>query len=166
MLLKTQRRLLYLISFALILFAGGLAAWVWTNPVELDPDSLSSTATAAPIAKSLESALPKVTGNQFASYWPKPLRRPLYDPPPPPPKVVEKPPPKPIRAKLLATMIEPGNTMAMIELSSGVVVFRKKGEEIGADDAGVTILDIATGSIRLRRGEEETKLVVPGQEGK
>lgn len=166
MLLKTKRRLLYLVSFALLCGAGGLLASVWTNPVMGISGATPTTASATPPAKSTKTESPRLTAAQFATYWQKPLRRPLYDPPPPPPKVIEKPPPKPIRAKLLATMVEPGNTMAMIQLSSNAVVFRKLGEEIGGEDQGAKIIDIVSGSVRVRRGEEETKLVVEGQEGK
>lgn len=119
-----------------------------------------------PLSSQLEQ---KLTARDFESYWQQPLRRVLYDPPPPPPpppKIVEVPPPRPITSRLLATMIEPGNSMAMLQLQSGEVVFRKLGDEIGAADMGATISSIEEGVVNVERDKVITKLAVPNQGGR
>lgn len=169
MTLRTKRRLLILTSLFLFICAVGVAAWPdspWGKG-----DAFPLTEITFPIPES-ESPVPQqsaehhLTPQDFQPYWPKPLRGPLFDPPPPPPpKVVEKPPPRPLAAKLIATMVEPGNSMAMLQLSSGEVVFRKLGDEIGAADAGAIISAIDEGVIKVVCNEVESKLVVPGQGG-
>ncbi|WP_029246819.1 hypothetical protein [Schlesneria paludicola] len=123
----------------------------------------SSEGSSTPQPQVLEQ---KLTVRDFESYWQQPLRRALYDPPPPPPpppKVVEIPPPRPITARLLATMIEPGNSMAMLQLQTGEVVFRKLGDEIGASDTGATISAIEEGVVNVERDKVVTKLAVSNQ---
>lgn len=63
-------------------------------------------------------------------------------------------------------MVEPDNSIAMIQLSTGEVVFRKLGEEIGAADSGAIILAIDEGAIKVVHNEVESKLTVPGQGGR
>ena len=103
----------------------------------------------------------KPTAADFQPLLVKRLRQPLYDPPPPPPQVVETPPPQPLQARLLATMIESNNSMAMLDVG-GRVEFRKVGDVIGAADADARIAQIESGSVVVSRGEEMITLTVDG----
>lgn len=170
MTLRTQRRLLLFLSLTLLACAGTIAVWPWTPWGKLDPLPVVQlnlqTGKSAP-SKSQHSPEVQLTALNFQKSWESPLRRPLFDPPPPPPpKLVEKPPPRPIAAQLLATMIEPKKSMAMIRLSTGEVVFRKLGDELGAADQGAKITAIEAGTIKVVRDQQETSLRVPGQGGK
>lgn len=171
MTLRTQRRLLGFLAVLILGASGGIAALPWTTfawpkpqvVVPSRPPAASRTATTPS-----GSAEPALTVQAFQAYWSRPLRRPLYDPPPPPPPapvVVTPPPPRPIAARLLATMVEPGNSMAMLRLSTGEVVFRKLDDPIGAADADATISAIEDGVIRVKRDQQTSKLVVDGPKG-
>jgi len=52
------------------------------------------------------------------------------------------------------------NSLAVIRLNSGEEVFRKIGEVIGGSDGAVEILEISSGSIRVKRGEDVHELEV------
>lgn len=166
---RTKRRLQLLLAGLILTCAGGI---VWLPYSAWWAEMLSKRESKPILEKrELANAEPKPTAGkftpqQFEIYWNRPLRGPLYDPPPPPPpppKVVEIPPLRPIAAKLIATMVEPGNSMAMLQLSTGEVVFRKLDEEIGAADAGAKISVIEEGTISVQRDQEVTKLVVAGK---
>ena len=58
--------------------------------------------------------------------------------PPPPPKPVERKVLPPIRARLLATMIEAENSTAVLRLATGEVVFRKVGQPLGNGESNAT----------------------------
>jgi hypothetical protein len=169
MTLRTKKRLLILLSLLLGAGAIGVAAWPdapWGKTPLVKPVPVSHVSPPAEVPIQKRSAESSLTPQDFQAYWSKPLRRPLFDPsPPPPPQVVEKPPPRPIAAKLIATMVEPGNSMAMLQLSTGEVVFRKLGDEIGAADSGAKISSIEEGVIKIIREDAESKLTVPGQGG-
>jgi|HubBroStandDraft_6_1064221.scaffolds.fasta_scaffold613028_2 hypothetical protein len=174
--LKTTKRLLNLASLCALSAAGAVGYWGVTpvsssaspagNTLEhVAPSTVHETetpnnkASAPPIAAGLG-------GTSLSMNWERPLRRPLFDPPPPAPIVVVKPPPPPIRAKLLATVIESENSTAMIKLTNGQVVFHKVGEPLGADEPDAVIFKIETGSIWIRRGNEQLRLSVEGMNGK
>ena len=166
---RTKRRLLTLLAGFFLACSGGVV-WLPYSPWW----ALSSSSLGAkPVTEkrdlpnsNLKTPDRQLVAQDFEVYWKRPLRGPLYDPPPappPPPKVVEVPPPRPIVARLLATMVEPGNSMAMLQLSTGEVVFRKLDEDIGAADAGAKISLIEEGTVSVAREKEVTKLVVAGQ---
>ncbi len=168
---RTTRRWLITLAVLLLLASIGLA-WLPFSPwFEPKPSATSTASLRDSKQPPLTETLPAqrvLTAQDFEKFWQQPLRRPLYDPPPlppPPPKVVEVPPPRPIVAKLLATMVEPGNSMAMLRLSTGETVFRKINEEIGAADAGAKVLTIEEGMISVERDQQTTKLAVDGKKG-
>ena len=81
------------------------------------------------------------------------LRKPLFDPPPPP--EVKKPRP-PLRIKLQATMVEPGNSMAMITGSDGKTTFKTIGDVI--DNA--EIIEITETQITVRYHDELVPILI------
>lgn len=161
MTLRNQKRLLRAAMIGLLAAGAGALAWGWTPPPLETPAPPSAPRMAqrkrAPSRAKEPSAAPRFEGN-----WSRPLRRPLYDPPPPPPPVVEKPPPRPITTKLLATMIESDQGVAMLQLANGEVIFRKTGEGLAGEDHDATIVEIVAGSISVRRGEDVSRLAVEG----
>ena len=167
MTLRSKKRLL--IMAAVLLTACGIGALAlsfveWPmKSADVQPPRYSSIAMTQQSEIPTESQARKISAQDLQAYWQRPLRRVLFDPPPPPPKVVEKPPPRPVTTRLLATMIEPGNTMAMLQLSTGEVIFRKVGDELGANDADVKITAIEEGAVKVIRQNDETKLSIAGQ---
>jgi hypothetical protein len=174
---KTIRRLLTLGSLLMI----GASAWilVWgfgpgasvTDEVAMPPESVQTAKTlpdrpGSNNAAGTRVASQPVNGASFAGFWDRPLRRPLFDPPPPAPKVVEKRVVAPIRARLLATMIERDNSTAVLRLASGDVVFRKVGDALGTGEPDARIAKIEAGAICVRRAGDETRLLVDGFKGK
>lgn len=168
--LKTKKRLLNLTSALLLAAAGAVGYW-GTTPSRGIGDDVPANGTAPRV----EAAKGKGPGNlpvgmaQSASSgigagvnWSRLLRRPLFDPPPPAPIVAVKPSPQPVRAKLLATLIESENSTAMLKLADGQVVFRKLGESLGPEESSAEICKIETGAISVRRGKEEIRLSVDG----
>jgi len=160
MTLRGKKSILIIGSAFLWIAAAGVLAW-GIRPPELPVKSHS----AAEFDRSREKAANhpaaiSLSSKDFEAYWDRPLRPPLFDPPPPPPPVVEKKPIPPVRAKLLATMIEAGNSMAMLELENGEVVFRKVGELIGPPNSEAKVAEIQPGTVIVRQGEDETRLTV------
>jgi hypothetical protein len=175
---RTTKRLLTAASLVVFGAAGAIGYWA-TVPRGLDleapaGDSPSRLATAPANAtgqnqpKRIAPHLTKAvaTGTIAAVNWGRPLRRPLFDPPPPAPVVLPKAPPKPIRAQLVATVIEGEDSTAMLRLASGRVAFSKVGDVIEGEEPKTEILKIEAGSVSVRRGNEETRLTVEGAKGK
>jgi hypothetical protein len=174
--LKTTKRLLNLASLAVLASACAVGYWGLMLSSEADSTASETTATDSPISGNANKPraptsgaarlIAQVGGTATApATWARPLRRPLFDPPPVV-AVVVKPPPRPLRVKLLATVVEPENSTAMLKQASGQVVFCKVGDSLGADEAGTEILKIETGSISVRRGQEQLRLTVEGANGK
>lgn len=178
MTLKTIKRMLTTASLFVLTAAAGILVWGLRQTSGID-----AVETPTPSSVATGKILPRNTGvknkimsssrsieplspNNFASLWERPLRRPLFDPPPPPPKVAEKKVLPPIRAHLLATMIEAENSMAVLRLASGEVVFRKVGQPLGTDEPHAKIARIAAGSVSVSRDGDETRLLVDGQKSR
>src|SRR5580698_3756268 len=174
--LKTTKRLLNLASLAVVASACAVGYWGLMPGSQAESTANAPTATDSPIAGTGKkpprtptgaSALAAQVGGTASApaNWGRPLRRPLFDPPPVV-AVVVKPPPQPLRVKLLATVVEPENSTAMLKQANGQVVFCKVGDSLGADEAGTEILKIETGAISVRRGQEQLRLTVEGANGK
>jgi hypothetical protein len=174
--LKTTKRLLNFASLAVLSSAGAVGYWGVMPCSEGDSKANEQTATDSPTTGTAKK--PPATTSEASrlvahvggtasppANWARPLRRPLFDPPPVV-AVVVKPPPQPLLVKLLATVVEPENSTAMLKHANGQVVFCKVGDSLGADEAGTEILKIETGSISVRRGQEQLRLTVEGANGR
>jgi hypothetical protein len=160
MTLRRKRNALRLLAVALALAALGVGAQAWRTPpttAQLPP--VKSPRTADAFHKETLSKKPLSADENL---WKKPLRRPIFDPPPPPPPEVVKKELPPIRAKLLGTILEPGNSQAMIAQPGGAVEFRTVGQPLGPQDDTATIVEITAVTVRVKRGEELTTLTVEG----
>jgi hypothetical protein len=175
MTLKTTKRLLTLASLFVLTAAGAVVVWGFqqTAAIEIvetaDPKATATGQARSGLFKktvSTDRSSPILGSDNFASLWERPLRRPLFDPPPPPPRVAERKVPPPIRAHLLATMIEPENSTAILRLASGEVVFRKVGQSLGTDEPNAKIARIEAGSVSVSRDGDETRLLVDGQKSR
>ena len=178
MTLKTTKRLLTLATLLILSAAVGILAWGFAPAAEIEPteglgpslvsaDKATKRATRNPSkAVTTDLVASSIDAANLAAFWERPLRRPLFDPPPPPPKPIEKKVLPPIRARLLATMIEAENSTAVLKLASGEVVFRKVGQPLGTDEPNAKIARIEPGSVSVSRDGDETRLMVDGQKGK
>jgi hypothetical protein len=178
MTLKMKKRLLTALSLLIFSAAGGILIWGFCQAPGAEPagageSSLASnakrllkTSRSSSVTTDKSSTSPAVGLQSFAALWERPLRRPLFDPPPRPQVVAEKKALPPLRARLLATMIEAENSMALLRLSNGEVVFRKVGQPLGAEEPTAKIARIEAGSVSVTREGNETRLLVDGQKSK
>lgn len=160
MTLRTRKRLLTLLSLCLLTLCAGVVAWGLSEPQLASESRQPHTPQPSEARSPVAGEEPRVTASDFDPHWDRPLRRALYDPPPPVPKPVEKPPLPPLRAKLLATIIEPNGSQAMLELNGGQVVFRRVGDIIGPENEESTVSEILPGVIVVKRGDEQSRLSV------
>lgn len=164
MLLRTKKRLIDASIGAMWVLAICVACWGWQDRPSLSVGLPARQKAAARLASSIRSDSP-VSLAAFEPFWNRPLRQQLFDPPPPAPPVVEKPPPRPIVAKLLATMIEADQSVAMLQLTNGEIVFRRSGEAIGGEDADVILTEIGPGTAIARRNDQDSKLTIENLTG-
>lgn len=158
MTLRRKRFLLRTLASAVAVAAVGIGADVWRSGAhQVTPTDVTATSATRTAITPQEVRQPLAADE---SLWKRLLRRPIFDPPPPPPPVVVKQELPPIRAKLLGTILEPGNSQAMISLPSGSVEFRTVGQALGPDDGEATIVEIAAATVKVKRGEELTTLSV------
>ena len=163
MTLRGKKRVLVLLSLGCWALTAAVVLWGTRESLLPQPVVRSSSESHSKTRKSSAAkSAPALAESAFEAHWERPLRRPLYDPPPPVPPPVVKEPLPPLQAKLLATMVEPGKTMAMLQLPGGQVVFRKVGEVVGPEPGNPTIAEIQPGAVTVTRGDETTKLFVDG----
>jgi len=178
MTLKMKKRLLAALSLLTFSAAAGILTWGFCRAPGVQSagageSSLASNAKGLPktsrsssVTTDNSSTSTAVGSPSFAALWERPLRRPLFDPPPRPQVVAEKRALPPLRARLLATMIEAENSTAVLRLASGEVVFRKVGQPLGAEEPTAKIARIDAGSVCVTREGNETQLLVDGQKSK
>jgi hypothetical protein len=155
--LKTQRLLLNLTTSGLLMAGcGGLAALVMVPIDEDQADGLSAN-SVLPSQRPTTSDNPLATIDTNHPVWNREWRRPLYDPPPP---TVVAAPPRPITVKLMGTIIEPDNSQAFVETTSGTVELKRIGDSLTSDPADGTIAEIAATQITIKRADGEHQLKV------
>jgi hypothetical protein len=170
MTLKATKRMLALASLALFAASAWVLVWGLTpstsqedeKPAAAGPQSTAPSSSRPHAATKAVPAAPSplITSANFAATQDRPLRRPLFDPPPPPSVIVQKKALAPIRARLLATMIEAENSTAVLRLASGEVVFRKVGEALGNTEPDAKVARIEPGVVSVSRAGDETRLMV------
>lgn len=161
MTIRAQKRALLAVAAALFVAAGGVLLWGFSPSSWPKIESSSTPVRHARLVSASNSAATTVPAlASFEAIWDRPLRRPLYDPPPPVPPPVEKKPLPPLKAKLLATIIEPEGSQAMLELPNGAVVFRRVGEIVGPENPESQLTDIQAGLVIVKRGTDESRLTI------
>ena len=157
MTLRRKRLLLRAAASTLVLTAACLCATAWW-PVTTTSDASADPSEGVAATVDSETSHPAIAADE--ALWKRQLRRPLFDPPPPPPPEVVKAELPPIRARLLGTILEQGNSQAMLFLPSGAVEFRTIGQSLGADDGEAMVVEISAANVKVKRGEELTTLSV------
>ncbi len=154
------RRLRLLLNVAGALGAViGIAAiaWVANNPPTTSTTDHADKTKTHTFRDSTDHAIDL---NAMQRIWDLPLRKPLYDPPPP---VVEVkkfvPPPLPVR--LTGTIVEPGQTLAMLKHQNGKVEFCNIGHKVGE----IEVVEITDGQVKLLYYGKPVTLTL-GKEGK
>lgn len=139
MTIRTQRRLLWITTalcvLAVVVVWGHGASGNSKSLGTLDDQSTSKPRSVESPASGSDSLIPGLS--EFRSVWDRPLRQALYDPPPPPPPEVSPPPP--LRIKLLGTILEPGNSEAIVMTSGGEMKMLRVGAVI--EDATVETIE-------------------------
>lgn len=158
--LQTRKRLLNALSVGCLLTGVVAVAAALTAPV---PTTDDPTPRSKPQSQGL-SAADAETGSVDAklSSWQRLLRRPLYDPPPVPKKIVKKKP-RPIKVKLMGTILEAENSQAFVKLSNGAVELRRVGDQVSDDPRDGQIALIMASEIVIRRDDGEFHVTVDGQ---
>ncbi len=129
--LRTQRRRLWLATAAVTAAVPVVwwAEWPTSDPLTSDSDGRGTPNQVPAGVGSTPASLSTITdgsGNldKIVALARRPLRPPLYDPPP---RVVEKSPPPPLRITLLGTVIEPGQSKALLRNGAGEVAMVPEG---------------------------------------
>jgi hypothetical protein len=89
--------------------------------------------------------------------WTKRLRRPLYDPPAP--QVVEQPL-APLQVALKGTILEPGNSMAIIASPDGTIDYKRVGDPLGPAAGRAHVKEILSDSVVVERENKTETLKV------
>jgi len=162
MTIKTRKRLL---SLAILMLWGlGACVLFWgQEKVKLPESGLKAALRKLPAVTDNNSAklVTPLSVAEFQSTGKKPLRQRLYDPPPPPKVEKKPPPPKQLNASLVATIIEPNKSTAMMKVKNQYV-FRTIGEVVDPDIPEAVIEEIHPDHITIRRGNQTEKMLVPG----
>lgn len=154
--LRTRKRCLWMASTICILITPLVALWGF-RPLESRVAGAASTFVPESQDERLDNDSQLLASNESdPGVWSKQLRRPLYDPPPPPPP--KKKPPPPLGVSLLGTILEPGNSRAIISSAGGKVEYKRVGDSIGPTDSPAEIIEILGDSVVVRRGDESTTL--------
>ena len=124
--IRKLRRTLWLLAAAAVVSAFSVLMFGLTRPYSLPgPDRPVSVPELA--EASHESDAPAL--EHLSEVWALNLQRPLYDPPKPVIKKKEFKPP-PLAVRLLGTVIEPGNSQAILMARDGQIHFMRAGDEL------------------------------------
>ena len=93
----------------------------------------------------------------------KRLCGPLYDAPPP--KEKEKAKAAPLALKLIGSIIEPGNSMAIFQLADKQTYFKGTGDKLLVGNLEIEIIDVKEDQATVRRGEDSIVLKVEEASG-
>ena len=157
--LRAQKRCLVLATGLCLLAVPVVLAWGLRPPEPAaSPGQHGATsATAVRPGADMDSLTMRIATDEDASVWNKRLRRPLYDPPPP--KPVKRTPP-PLRVALMGTIVEPGNSMAIVSTRGGAVEYKRVGDSVGPEANPAELVEILGDAIVVRRDDETLTLRV------
>ena len=156
---KRVRLILLSLSGALALCSITVLAWTMSNPPELSISAAGNHIVPSPVSPTTQAAFDSAELRQVMQVD---LRRSLRDPPPlPPPALPVARPFPPLDIKLAGTIVEPGHSQAMIQLSDGSVQFKSIGDSAG--DA--VIQQIEEGSVTVEFHGQIVNLTVPKEKG-
>src|SRR5262245_61000951 len=126
---RTQQTVLNGAAAACLLAVPAVLVWGLMVPARLISDVATASSPETSHTSNVSSTLrPNVPSPQDDALWTKRLRRPLFDPPPP---VVQKKELPPLRVALLGTIIEPGNSMAIVAGPDGNMEYKRLGDRVG-----------------------------------
>jgi len=150
-------------AFALWLATLSLVGWSVWEPVDVAIPEDHQPNAQKRLVKDKENGPSRPALSQFKPLWKKRLRLPLYDPPPPKPKVVKVKPPPPLKTKLLGTMIEPGNSRAMLSTPRGAVELKGVGDVIDTETPPAKVVTIEPNRVVVRRNDRLITLEIKGR---
>lgn len=163
--LKLARRLLQLTCLLTAVAIPLVVHAFLTRPFRSSDEADTSSRTSKPI-KQLSTSPPwnHPASTEFQKVATKKLRRPLFDAPPPTPAAKKRP--APLALKLIGSIIEPGNSMVILQSPDKKTHFKAKGDRLTVGSSEVEIVEIAENQATLRRGEESIVLNVEATNGK
>lgn len=152
MTLRTQTRLMWMLDVGLALVTvavgAGLALWPVgqsSRAMAVRPATAPSAPGAAPRQKPPLSAYAALSGRDF--------QQPLFDAP-----LESRPVPKPT-VTLAGTVIQPGNTFALLKTKAGQVQWAAVGQTV----EGAEVLEITADSVKIKVAEDTYTLKVEKQ---
>ena len=150
--LRTQRRLLWLMTAGLMLACGPILYFGLRSPLDLqtttlisDPVQHNDPAITEPSTSSGASELPSL--ESLLTLAARDYRQRLFDPPPPP--AVETPQLPLPEFSLVGTVLNPQRPVAMIADARGVITLKTIGDRIGDEENYAVIDSIESDHIRL-----------------
>ncbi|MEE2936424.1 MAG: type II secretion system protein N [Planctomycetota bacterium] len=170
--ITTQRNALIALTILLLAAASAAVAWSFSSL-----SGFTKTATDQTLPRAFVP-VPEVNPepNLDAATISRSLRGPLYDPPPPKPKPKPEPrptpepvpPPEPppprLEFTLVGTIIEAGQSLAMIEDADGNFDVKGEGESLELTPTGITVRSVASEEVTLDwMGRIETVVLQRGK---
>ena len=159
MTLRRQKLALWLLGIGLVLGGVLVVAWGFRGKCSVVLSQSSTGSARAAKAPTTNPQAP-LSLKEFEPHWNKPLRRPIFDPPPvviPPPK---KEVPPPLNVRLVGTIIEPGETVAMLANARNSLEFKKVGDSWGAGKLLATITAIENSRVTIQYAGETIVLTM------
>ena len=170
--ITTQRNALIALTILLLAAASAAVAWSFSSL-----SGFTKTASDQTLPRAFVP-VPEVNPepNLDAATISRSLRGPLYDPPPPKPKPKPEPrptpepvpPPEPppprLEFTLVGTIIEAGQSLAMIEDADGNFDVKGEGESLELTPTGITVRSVASEEVTLDwMGRIETVVLQRGK---
>ena len=155
-----KQKLSLSVATAVCLFAVPAVLFWSAMPLALAPDAAGSAAQSDQTSKSVvltADIVHQVASDASRDIWNKRLRQPLYDAPPPQP--IQKTLP-PLQVALKGTIVEPGNSMAIIASPDGTIEYKKVGDPLGPPDGVAHLTEIHSDAILVERGDKTETLKV------
>jgi hypothetical protein len=157
--LRTQKLSLSFATAVCLLGLPTVAYWS-AMPLSLAPDHTAPAVPSDGVSKNAgptADVIRQVASDSRRDIWTKRLRQPLYDAPPPQP--VQKTLP-PLQVALKGTIVEPGNSMAIIASPDGTIEYKKVGDPLGPPDGVGHLTEIHSDAILVERGDKTETLKV------
>ena len=135
-------------------------AWAWLSPVKEFPSKSNRANTSDDTSKTPAEVHPLPSRKDLQEVASRRLRDPLFDPPPQPVEKPKPPPPVVLPFKLVGTMIEPGQSLAVFHDRAGQVELRAEGETIDGTTNGPKVIRIGADSVDIEHHGKQIVLKV------
>jgi type II secretory pathway component PulC len=163
MTVRGLRANLWIVVSVLALSAAGAIAWTVFAPlgVEVSHDAVALSPSDSTTHQPSDRQN-RANETELSRHWSKPLQRPLVDPTAPIQKPTAATPAAawrlPLSVKLLGTIVEPGQTRAVIQTGTNDFEIRRVGDRLGGAVSGAELISIEDHHVVIRYNGQEAQL--------